>query len=112
MQVTALVLVIVIDGPLAENIANIERGSGREVFVSHLDAGAWLLVGCVSAAMLMSWLWSGRCALAALPPHAWLLVGCVSAAMLMSWLWSGRCVTAVHFFHGAGIAVTALPPRA
>ena len=82
MQVTALVLVIVIDGPLAENIANIERGSGREVFVSNLDAGAWLLVGCVSA------------------------------AMLMSWLWSGRCVTAVHFFHGAGIAVTALPPRA
>jgi hypothetical protein len=54
LQVTALVLVLLIDGPLAE----VKDNSN----ISSLEAGSWLLVGCVVAAMFMSWLWSGRCA--------------------------------------------------
>jgi hypothetical protein len=52
VQLTALILVILIDGPMAEN-------DGK---VTSLEAGAWLLVGCLTAAMFLSWLWSGRCA--------------------------------------------------
>eukprot|EP00892_Ulva_mutabilis_P012065 jgi/Ulvmu1/9230/UM005_0330.1 len=50
-QVTALVLVILIDGPLA-----VDEGEGPD----SLQVGTWLLVGCIAAATFLSWLWSGR----------------------------------------------------
>lgn len=52
VQVTALVLVILIDGPLA-----VDDGVGPD----SLQVGTWLLVGCIAAATFLSWLWSGRC---------------------------------------------------
>lgn len=51
MQATALVLVILIDGPLA-----VDEDGGPD----SLQVGTWLLVGCIAAATFLSWLWSGR----------------------------------------------------
>ena len=50
---TALILVVLVDGPLAED----DNGT------NSLEAGAWLLVGCIAASMCLAWMWSGRCAL-------------------------------------------------
>lgn len=51
MQVTSLILVVLVDGPLAEDV---DRGP------DSLEVGVWLLVGCFAAATFLSWLWSGR----------------------------------------------------
>lgn len=53
VQVTSLILVVLVDGPLAEDVE-----SGPD----SLEVGVWLLVGCFAAATFLSWLWSGRCA--------------------------------------------------
>jgi hypothetical protein len=50
-QITAFVLVILVDGPLSEDTIT----GGHD-----LEAGMWLLFGCLAAAACLSWLWTGR----------------------------------------------------
>lgn len=50
-QVTALVLIVLIDGPLAATAPSGEH---------ELQAGSWLIVGCVAAAVMLSWMWTGK----------------------------------------------------
>lgn len=55
LQVMTIILVVLVDGPLAEDSA--EDGAPR-----NLEPGTWLIVGCIAAATFLSWIWSGRCA--------------------------------------------------
>ena len=61
-QITTLLLVIFIDGPLSLKI------DGSDPPMYNLEPGMWLMVSVMAAAAVLAWLWTGKCASVPVPP--------------------------------------------